>query len=171
MYNSQESYEEVVNLFENLPLNTDPLSTQNSSWIELNNTGRLNIFKNQELKKSISDYYLLSKEKANNIEEHNNFSTQYLVEASRVIRNMSKFFNMKNALVSNLTTVYDDPKMILSGEWNFINEPSSDKFQALESLAFTYWYRYTEQLKEFKELDLNAIELSSKITEELELRE
>ena len=118
-YNIQESLEDVKDLFNYLSLDTDHLTSNNSTYRELTSTGKLNIFKNQELKKSIVDHYRLNEEIAANILEFNLVSTQFLVEANRVVRNLGKFFRLDN-------TPYDDPKMLLEGEWKFMNEFSSE---------------------------------------------
>ena len=162
--------EEVKNLFGHLLLDTDHLTTKNSAYHELTNTGNLSIFNNHELKESITDYYRNNEEITTGIEEFNNVTTQLLVETVGVVRNFYKFIDVQKAVVAGYPPMYNDPNMYFEGEWNFINEPTSIKFQALESMVFLYWYRNVEHLSFFEKLKLNGIELISQINEEIESR-
>lgn len=157
-YQFQQTIKEVKQLFGHLLINTDHLATQNSTYRELTSSGKLNIFKNELLKTSIIDYYRLNEERATEIEEFNLVSTEYLIEASRVVRNLSKFIPLESG-------PFNDPKMFLDGEWDFINNPASEKFQAMESMAFTYWFRNREYLDFFYELKSISSVLNNQIRE------
>lgn len=161
VYEIQESFDDAKKLIGHLFVNTDHLTTNNSAFRELSSTGNLSIFRNQELKESISDYYRLNEELASNIQEFNLVSTQYLVEMSRVVRNFSKFLEHMP---------YDNPKMFLEGEWEFLNDPSSEKFQSLESMASMYWFRFYEHLDHFQNLKSSSSDLISQIHLELDVR-
>jgi hypothetical protein len=95
--------------------------------------------------------------------EFNLVSTQSLLETNRVVRNFGKFFRLAK-------TPYDDPKMFLEGEWKFINEFSSEKFQSLEAMVYMYWFRHNEHLEYFQTLKLNSSDLISQINKELNAR-
>lgn len=74
-----------------------------------------------------------------------------------------KFFSLGS-------TPYDDPKMFLDGEWDFINDPGSDKFQAIEAMAFIYFYRNVEHLGYFQRLKSISTALNTTVNENLEKR-
>jgi hypothetical protein len=162
-YETQESIEEVKELFKHLRVNTDHLTTQNSTYRELTSAGMLNILRNEQLKTSIVDYYRISGELSTHIKEFNLVSTEYLIESSRVARNQLKFFSLSS-------TPYDDPKMFLDREWDFINDPSSDKFQAIEAMAFIYFYRNVEHLGYFQRLKSISTALNNTVNENLKER-
>ena len=162
-YETQESIEEVKQLCGHLYLNTDHFAIQNSTYRELTSAGKLNIFKNELLKKSIIDYYRVTEDLGMQIQEFNLVSTEYLVEASRVARNFAKFLPFQSSL-------YDDPKMILDGEWDFFNNPVSEKFQAIESMVAIYHLRNNEHLTYFYRLNSLSTDLNNQIKEDLDKR-
>ena len=55
--------------------------------------------------------------------------------------------------------------MAMEGEWYFINDPASEKFQALESMAFMYLFRNREHLDFFYELKSISSVLYNQIKE------
>jgi len=97
--------------------------------------------------------------------------TKYLFEANQDVKNFYKFIDLKKQVAKGASTPYDNPIMFLKGEWNFINDPNSEKFQALELMAWMYWYRHQEHMGFFKTLKLNTEELISKINNELYSRQ
>ena len=169
IYKTQMSIEEVKNLFGYLILNTDHLASQNSTYRELISSGKFDLIQNQVLKKSITDYYWLNEDMAIQIQEFNLVSTELLVEAFRTVRNMNKYTRMDVQIVNGVNP-YDDPQMFLEDEWKFINDPSSEKFQALEAMVFIYWFRFNEHLEFFTKLNSNSKRLNSQIKEELKAR-
>lgn len=159
-YETQENTEDVKQLFGHLYVNTDDLTTQNSTYKELTSTGKINVFRDKIIKTSIIDYYRIADELAAHIKEFNLVSTEYLVESARVVRNWQKFH-------PGFSSLYNDPKMLLDGEWDFINNPSSEKFQALEFMASIYHLRNTEHLDHFSRLKSLSSVLANQIEESL----
>ena len=53
VYNTQESIKDVKNLFLNIKWNSEHLTSQNITYIELVSTGQLNIIKNEILKRNL----------------------------------------------------------------------------------------------------------------------
>jgi hypothetical protein len=161
-YKTQKSIEEVKQLFSLLNVSTDPLTTQNSTFNELSSTGNINIFKNESLKKLIIDYYWITEELTAQIEEFNLVSTEYLIEANRVVRSFNKFMPV-------FANIFDNSNMYLEGEWEYINDPRSEKFQALQSVASIYHLRNREHLIHFKRLKTLSSDLTIKLKETLRL--
>jgi hypothetical protein len=162
LYETQKSTEEVKRLFNHLHIQTNHLTTQNSTYKELSSTGNINIFKNESLKKLIIDYYRVTEELTAQIEEFNLVSTEYLIEANRVVRNFTKF-------VPEFADVFDNSIMYLEGEWDFINDPRSEKFQALEAMASVYHLRNKEHLIHFNRISTLSSDLKIKLKEALQM--
>jgi len=104
IYESQKNIKDVKKLFGYLAMNTDHLISDNATYRELYSTGNLNIFKNQEIKKSITNHYRLNEEIAENIKEFNNFSTEYLFEATQVVKNFFKFIDQSKQVAKGAST-------------------------------------------------------------------
>ena len=169
MYESQKNIEDVRDLFRYLILNTDHLASQKDTYQELINSGKFDLVQNKVLKDSITDYYRFYEDLALQVEEFNLVSTQYLVESARTARNWGKFVRMDVQIV-NGKSPYDDPKMISKDEWQYFNDPLSEKFQSLESMAFIYWVRNNEHLSFFTKLKAKSGDLAYQIKEEIDAR-
>ena len=63
--------EDAIKLIKNTGVDTDDLNTFSSTYIELTNTGKLSIIRNEKLKQSITASYRLNEELASNIHEFN----------------------------------------------------------------------------------------------------
>ncbi len=161
-YETQENIGEVKQLFNHLKVQTNHLVTQNSTYKELAGSGNINIIKNDSLKKLIIEYYWVTEELTAQIEEFNLVSTQFFVEASSVARNWQKFF-------PGLSDIYTNSNMHLKGEWDFINDPKSEKFQAIDLMASIYYGRNNEELDHFNRLKTLSANLSIKLKESLRL--
>ena len=59
--------------------------------------------------------------------------------------------------------------MHLKGEWDFINDPKSEKFQAIDLMASIYYGRNNEELDHFNRLKTLSANLSIKLKESLRL--
>jgi hypothetical protein len=162
-YNVQKNPEEVKQLFSLLALQTDHLTTNNTTYRELTSSGQLKIFSSDTLSKAIIDYYRENEELAIHIKEFNLVSTENLGEVNRVARNWIKYFSLNN-------TPFDKPEMFLDDEWSYINNPRSEEFQAIQALAFTYWMRNGEHLWFLETLKKASNNLIKRINLELDLK-
>jgi len=159
-YETQKSIEEVKQLFTHLHAQTDPLTTQNSTYKELTGSGNINIIKNETLKKLIINYYWVTEELTAQIEEFNLVSTGNLTEAGRVARNFHKF-------IPQFGNIFDNSNMYLVNEWDFINDPKSEKIHAMEAMAVIYHPRNREHLIHFNRLKSLSSDLTIKLKETL----
>lgn len=57
--------------------------------------------------------------------------------------------------------------MYLEGEWDFINDPKSEKFQSMELTALVYYDRNREYLTHFNRLKSLSSNLKIKLEETL----
>jgi len=150
----------TLSLTVNLPCRqAGPLATANSTYRELNSTGKLNVFKNELLRKNIIDYYRINEDLEKQIDEFNLVSTKLLVQSMRVVTSFMKL----NLYTSH---ILDRNKYVVE-DWSFINDPSSVKFQTLETMVLTYSLRNREHLGFLDELKVISTKLDSLITEEL----
>jgi len=164
MYQTQQNFKEVEDLFSPLTWNSQHLTTQNATYIELTSSGNLDILNNQELKEAIIEYYRKNEEAGKHIAEFNEHTAQLLANLQIVINNQDKFYNFMN-------DVYDGIDFIKNEDWAFMNEPSSQKFLALAHTLIVYRYKHQTFLNQyFKPLKEIASQLIKDIQKELESR-
>jgi hypothetical protein len=148
---STEGFQDLVKL---LLWDSTHFVFQNSTYIELLNSGQLNIFKNSQLKADIITLYKDYEIAATHIKEYNEHSAAYLrkTELTHV-----RYWNY-------LSHIFDKPYMFKKTDWQFINNPSSYKFRILEETAATYSHKhqfikdYYENLKKKTTFLINDIE-------------
>jgi hypothetical protein len=136
--------------------NSEYFVAQNSTYSELNNSGQLDIFSNKYLKNSILSHYLDYETVSNHIEEFNDFS---IGELSKIIP-----FIIKSKMNEH---IFDEPYMYKETYWEFINDPSSQKFILLESTAAVYANKHKLFKHYFEDLVKQSQLLVDQINEEL----
>ncbi|UCD61693.1 MAG: hypothetical protein JSV59_03740, partial [Flavobacteriaceae bacterium] len=132
LYEEQQNYDDVQNLFEKLSLYSDLLTIQKSTYQELVNDGKLNLIRNRELKSALIDYYRDTEIAEKHIEEFNVFSINNLLIAVEKIPSM---LNLKNRNYLNIDNKFDHK---FKGQYEFMNNPQSAKFQISENVATLY---------------------------------
>ena len=148
LYEEQQNYADVQNLFEKLSLYADLLTVQNSTYQELINEGKFNLIRNRELKSALIDYYRDTEIAEKHIEEFNVFSINNLLIAVEKIPSM---LNLKNKKYLNIGNKFDHK---FKGQYEFVNDPQSAKFQISENVATLYttkqmvFLTYYEDLKD-----------------------
>jgi len=163
MYHTQNSLEDVRKLFKDVDYNSEHLTTQNSTYIELINSGNLSILSNAVLKGLIIDYYRENERAAEHVSEFNEVSSRHLVDIGKVVRNYSKLHNFQ-------IDIYDDTFTITKEEWDFMNDPLSEKFQTIEYAVVVYRLKHSAFLNHFGSLKKLSIQLINAIYDELEIR-
>jgi len=163
MYLTQNSIEDVRTLFKHVDWNSEHLTTHNSTYIELINSGNLSILSNTVLKDLIIDYYRENERAATHISEFNEVSTRHLIEVGNVVKSYAKLHRV-------LVDLYDNDFIILDSEWNFFNDPLSEEFQTLEYAIGIYRLKHTEFLSHFKQLRDMSVQLINEVQKELDLR-
>jgi hypothetical protein len=144
LYDEQQNYEDVKNLFKELSLYSEPLTSQNSTYQELINDGKLNLIRNMELKSTLINYYRETEVADKHIEEFNVFSVNVLLNA------MEKIPNMSRVLKYDLNIGDFDYKF--KGQYEFVNDPHSTKFQISEDVATVYTNKHMVFLTYFEDL-------------------
>jgi len=164
MYQTQQNFEEVEDLYSRLTWNSQQLTTQNATYIELTSSGHLDILKNQELKDAVIKYYRKNEEAAKHVTEFNEFSVRLFANTLEGNRKQGQFYHFIN-------DVYDGIDFIKNEDWAFMNDPTSEKFQALEHTLNVYRLKHQTFLDQyFKPLKNVATELIMNIQKELEAR-
>ena len=87
MHQTQESEEDVRELYNQIKWASEDLTTQNSAYLELTNSGNLNIINKQELKNSIISYYRECEKTAKFIAEWDEVSTRHLIHIGQIAPN------------------------------------------------------------------------------------
>ena len=163
MYLTQNSLEDVRELFKDLDYNSEHLTTQNSTYIELINSGNLSILSNAVLKDHIIDYYRENERAAEHISEFNEVSSRHLVDVGKVVRNYAKLHDFQ-------TDIYDGNFTIIRKEWDFMNDPLSEKFQTIEYTVVVYRLKHTAFLNHFLHLKELSVQLINDLQKELSAR-
>jgi hypothetical protein len=163
MYLPQKSLEDIRALFLHVDYNSEHLTTHNPSYIELTNSGNLSILSNVILKDQIIDYYRENERAATHISEFNEVSSRSLVEVGNVVRNYPKLHTFQ-------IDIYDDSFKLERSEWDFMNDPLSEKFQTIEYCVVIYRLKHTAFLDHFMRLKELSIQLIDEIQKELDLR-
>jgi len=159
-YEAQKSKEEYVALIELITDRTENLVVQNSTYLELNNAGKLSVFKNKQLKDSLIALHRDYEYAASRIREFNDYHSRLLSSA----RVYSSKYSKKRAFI------FDKPYMFNPKEWEYINDPTSQEFREQEWIITMYLVKHMEAM-EFHKVLLSKIEfLRTLIEEELDNR-
>ena len=162
MYQTQESEEDVRELYSQIKWASEDLTTQNSAYSELNNSGNLNIFKNQELKNSIISYYRECEKTAKIIAEWDEVSTRHLIHIGQIAPNNIKFSPRFKDTWNGLPLYKED--------WDYFNDHSSVKFKTLTFALSIYQLKHSDYLVEYDNLKNRSRQLIGDILQELASR-
>lgn len=159
-YDEQKDERDFKKLVANLWWNSENFISQNSTYLELQSAGQLNIFKNQELKETIISLYKEYDKSASHIKEYNEVTASELISSSLTY---AKYWNV-------YSDIFDQPQMFNEIEWHFINNPLSFKFRILEESAAHYSGKHSVFKNYFIDLKSKAKLLIKKIDSELNNR-
>jgi len=159
-YNDQKDNREFKGLVAKLVWNSENFISQNSTYLELQSSGQLNILKNQELKKKIISLYKDYDIASAHIKEYNEITARGLLRAELTYTKYWKPYS----------NIFDHPKMFNEIEWDFINDPVSIKFRILEETAAHFSGKHTTFRNYFIDLKSKAKLLRNDIASELKTR-
>lgn len=154
-YEVQKSKEEYVALVELFTDRTENLVVQNSTYSELNNAGKLSIFKNQQVKDSLIALHRDYEYASSRIKEFNDYHSNLLSS----VRVYPSKYSKRRAFI------FDKPYMFNPKEWEYINDPTSEKFRDQEWINAMFLVKHMEAMEFHKDL-LTKIEFLSKLIEE-----
>ena len=160
-YEEQKSKEDYIALIELFTDRTENLVVQNSTYLELNNAGKLSIFKNQQVKDSLIALHRDYEYAASRIKEFNDYHANLLSSSMRVY---PRKYSKKRAFI------FDKPYMFNPREWEYINDPTSEEFREQEWIVAMFLVKHAEALEFHKDLLSKIAFLSELIEEELDNR-
>ncbi|WP_299159430.1 DUF6090 family protein [uncultured Eudoraea sp.] len=160
MHKEQENLKEVQDLFKLFRMNSELLTTQNSAFIELISSGKLDVISNVVLKNDLIMYYGEIERAVKHIQEFNEFSVEVLLNMYRNTPYTVRVFPENDFYVRHDFNSH--------GEWDFINDPYSPKFQSLELDVSTYMAKHQVFLGYFNDLKNRSSDLIEVIEEEIE---
>ncbi len=135
--------------------------SQNSTFLELLNTGQINILKNQELKENIITLYKDYDIASSHIKEYNEYSATLL--GGKPV-SFNKYWN-------HFSEMFDELYMFEENEWDYINNPSSKEFKYIENIAAVYSFKNQYMLDYFEDLKIKSKSILIDIEREFENRQ
>jgi len=148
---TQEEYSRLVDLYTH---RTENLVVQNSTFLELKNSGKLSIFQNRGIKDSLIALNRDYEYAAARIKEFNDFHSNIIGSLKDYPRKYSK----------ERAFIFDEPHMFDPSEWEYINEPTSQAFKDQEWAATMYLVKH----REAKELHKTLMKKIGFLTQEIE---
>ena len=161
-YHHQHDLKELHELLDLHSYHSEHLTIQSGTYIEMTNTGNLNIIQNDELKIAIIELYRSSNEAAKHITEFNEFTVQILIDQSTVSP-ITKYLGYPW-----IRDLYNNEKMVNDSDWKFINEPTSYEFRLLENCTLIYLSKFKTLLPYYFNLKSKSKSIIEMIDEELE---
>jgi hypothetical protein len=163
-YQSQRNIKDLQDLMNLYNFYSEHLTIQDNSFVEMTSAGKLNILKNEQLKIEIVSYYKFSNAAAKHIKEYN----EYSVTLVTYLNNSNPIF--KYQPYSVIRKIFNDEKMFNDSDWDFINDPTSDKFRTLENCLLTYVNKQKTLLPYYFDLRSESKLIIELIDEELKSR-
>ena len=160
-YKEQKDIKEFKELISLLWWNSEQFAPQNSTFIEILNSGQLSIFKNRQLKEDIISLYNDYDIANNHIKEFNEYTAAQLQEIDLAFIRYWKAFSY----IFDETYIYNDT------EWCYINDPNTQEFKILEKLAAMYSLKHKDFLYSFIELQSKVELIINDIERELKKRD
>jgi hypothetical protein len=163
-YQNQRNIKDFQDLLNLSAFSAEYLTIQDNSFVEMTSGGKLNILKNEQLKIELIRYYKLSNVAAKHIKEYNDYSVTLLT----YLNNSNPLFKYRPNSV--IRKIFNDEKMFNDSDWEFINDPTSDKFRTLENCLLTYVTKQYAFLRYFFDLGSESKLVIELIDEELKSR-
>lgn len=160
-YKRQKNKKEFMDLIKLLDWDSEHFISQNSTFLELLNTGQLNILKNQELKENLIILYKDYNIASSHIKEYNEYSATLL---GKLPFSFNKYWG-------HLSSIFDEPYMFEKNEWDYINNPSSQDFKYIQNIAAVYSFKNQYILDYFEDLKIKSESILTDIEREFENRQ
>ena len=141
---------------------SEDLTIQNSTYIELLNTGKIDLIRNEKLKIEVIQLYRTYESVDKHMQEINEFTTDLWEEWNKKIVNI-KYREF-------LSDLFDQPYMFNSKERDWFNDPESIEFRLTENTVAWYYAKHKIFIDHFNSLLKEAEDLLDVINEELSKR-
>ncbi len=133
MYKTQHTKDDFRRLLETVVWDRNDLILQDKTYLEMTNSGRFANMKQSEVKESIRDYYILYEQTAKHISEMNESGGTIFLQ---IYPQFIKYYQ-------ELSPLFKQDIMFRKKDWEFVNNPTSEEFKALESAAAFYYFKET----------------------------
>ncbi|MFH4968595.1 DUF6090 family protein [Gaetbulibacter sp. M240] len=161
LYDEQKSIDEARELL-SIPLwDSEYLTIQDNTYMELVSSGKLNIISNATLKVAIVDFYRLVESHKNYIREGNEYSRELMAHHASNYPGLIK----QSRDPMELEKIIND-RMFRMEDFQFLNTPSSDQFQSFEDIVMVYKIKHEAFINLFKELKSRSNDLLYQIEQE-----
>ncbi len=137
IYSKQNTLEEFRSVISHFIPRAAELVVYNSAFQELQNSGKLNIIKNIELRETIVNHYRTCQHITLQIHDYNVF-TRDLLESFMLSANMGKYASF----IPPESEKHKRGYMFNKSEWDFINKPTSVEFREIESVVTQFLYKH-----------------------------
>jgi hypothetical protein len=158
MYEVQSTKEDFTKLFSSAVWDADDLILQDQTFAEISTSGKLELISDDQLKKSIIDYYRNYTITGKHITEMNNTGIDLLQFFAPI---MWKYYD------GQPSDVFDQEQMFDLKGLDFINDPYSDEFRRFEGTAGFYSTKQFIFEQYYKDILLNATKLLDQIQQEI----
>lgn len=151
------STDEFVELTSSVYWDSENLILEDKTYNEITNAGKFSFIKNDTLRDQIMDYYRRYYAIDEHISEMNQTGiNMFLSPYKKIIKYYPVF-----------ESLFSEEAMRNNSDWKFINDPSSQAFKDLESVALFYFYKHTVFEKYYTELNTNNDNLLKQIESEI----
>ena len=154
-YKEQKNREDYIELIKLGTDRTENLIVQNSTYLELNNAGKLSIFQNKVIKDSLIALHRDYEYAAARIKDFNEYHSNFLSS----LRGYSRKYSPERAFI------FDKSYMFNRKEWEYINDPTSQTFRDQEWAQTMYLVKHAEAM-EFHIALLSKVEFLARLIEE-----
>lgn len=162
-YQEQKTLEQYRHFVDQINTYSIPFQIHKATYLDLINSGNINIFKNDSLQTEIIQYYSDCEFTGKDIDQLNNFASQIEFIALSREPLVGKYMSKES---SHLL-----PSMINPGDWAYMNDYNSPKFKAMYQFIHFLSVKNQFYISDFEPLDQSAQKLLSDIDKELKMRE
>ena len=162
-YEEQKDSKEFKELIDLLSFNAENFASQNSTFIEILNSGQLPIFKNSQLKEDFISLYNDYEIASNHIKGYNENTRAQLTNSPLSSIILLKYWKY-------CSYIFDEAYFFNDAEWRYINDPGTQEFKHYLKLATVYSLKHKDFLYSFKNLQIKVKLLIIDIERELENR-
>jgi len=161
MYTEQKTSEDFKNLVLTADINAgkDNLLITDVTFVELVNSGKLDLISDKLLKSKIVIYYKEDK----NVSLKENKMDETIRESVQILRQATPMFKYLVRAYNNSADDY----MYYDEDWQFINKPTSIEFRYWEETMYSYFIKQVTIKPIYSDLNSKADELINSIEEAL----
>lgn len=151
-----EGFKELISL---PSFSAEHLTIQNATYLELINTGKIDIIHNDSIKIAIIDLNRKYESVGKHIQEINEFTTTLWSDWNQTVMNIK--------YRERLSALFDKDYMLNTEQWKWINNPNSEKFRKTENTIGFYYAKHLFFIENFDQLLIEVRPIIEQINNEL----